>query len=265
MVLPEIVAIGIYNAELAAKGVKVSKNRTATMFELELPVEPGGISYIDNERRPISPDTLICVKPGQVRHTRFPFQCYYIHMIVPEGILFQILQTQPNFIKTENHEKFRSLFRRLCRHYETALETDMVMVHSLILELIYNLDRESKKNQPAGRLKTGNYAVIENSIQYIKENLTADLRLETLSEIFSFSPTHFHKSFKAATGKTLREFVEHQRLTQAVNLLVSTNMTLAEIAYTCGFSSQAYFSCAFKRSTGKTPREYAKDIFRQYD
>ena len=133
------------------------------------------------------------------------------------------------------------------------------------MELIYQMQKDSKRNLFYGNTKSNNYAVIENSIQYIKENLAGELDLESLSEMFSFSPTHFHRCFKSATGKTLREYIEHQRLTKAVNLLVSTNMTLTEIAYACGFSSQAYFSFVFKRSTGKTPREYAKELFHRYD
>ena len=262
--LPEIVSIGIYNSDIAAKGVKVSKNRTTTMFEIELPLEQGGISHIDGERCPITPDTLICVKPGQIRHTHFPFRCYYIHMMVPPGELHDRLCSQPNFLQVDTN-KYRQVFTSLCAYYETALEADRLMVYSLILELVYQMDRDSKKNLYFGNAKANHYAVIEKSIQYIKDNLTAQLSLEKLSEMFSFSPTHFHKCFKSATGKTLREYVEHQRLTEAVNLLVSTNMTLAEIAYACGFSSQAYFSYVFKRSTGKTPREYAKEIFRRYD
>ena len=42
-------------------------------------------------------------------------------------------------------------------------------------------------------------------------------------------------------------------------------MTLTEIAYECGFSSQSYFSYAFKRHTGMTPRAYAKKPVEVYD
>jgi hypothetical protein len=47
MVLPKIVAIGIYNSDLAVKNIKVTKNRKTTMFEIELPIENGGVSYVE--------------------------------------------------------------------------------------------------------------------------------------------------------------------------------------------------------------------------
>lgn len=47
--------------------------------------------------------------------------------------------------------------------------------------------------------------------------------------------------------------------------MLTTDMTLTEIAYNCGFSSQSYFSFVFKRKMGKTPREYIKDINNNYE
>ena len=104
MVLPEIVAVGIYNSAVEVKNRAVTKNRITTMFELEIPIEAGGISYIDNEATAITPDMVICARPGQTRHTRLPFKCYYIHMILHEGELYELLMRTPSFIPIEEPE-----------------------------------------------------------------------------------------------------------------------------------------------------------------
>lgn len=262
--LPEIISIGIYNSSLAARGKAVTPNRKTSMFEIEIPIEKGGTSYIDNEEMPIEPDMIICAKPGQTRHTRVPFRCYYIHMILKEGTLFSALLDMPSFIKTDKKEFYLKIFKKLCKYYDTALENDEIILHSLILELIYNLISDSKKQQfnAAGG---GSRRVIEAVIKYIKDNLTADLSLEAVSAYAGFSPIHFHNCFKAATGMTLRSYVENQRIKKAANMLVTTNSTLAVIAYECGFSSQSYFSFAFKRKMGLSPREYAKTVFNRYN
>ena len=90
--------------------------------------------------------------------------------------------------------------------------------------------------------------------------MTEDLTLETLSAKFNLCPTHYHNIFKYNTGVTLREYVENQRIKKATNLLISTNLSLAQIAYECGFSSQSYFSFVFKRKFNTTPRKYAEKI-----
>lgn len=107
--------------------------------------------------------------------------------------------------------------------------------------------------------------MIEESISYIQANLSGALNLDTLAERFNFSKIYFHKLFKASTGKNLREYIEEQRIKKATELLTSSDKTLTEIAYECGFSSQSYFSYAFKRKTKLTPREYAKMIHSKYE
>ena len=264
IILPQIVAIGIYNAQIAIKNRPISKNRKTTMFELELPIGSGGMSYINDESHPITENMVICAKPGQIRHTRLPFKCYYIHMIVNEGYLGDILTTLPNYIDFSCTDQIKEIFISLCEHYNTGITNDDILLQSLIFKLIYILSENSAsiiKSTP----KSNNHKTIERTLEYINNNLSADLTLERLASAANFNAIYFHKLFKASTGKTLHEYVEDQRIKKSINLLISTNMTLAQIAYECGFSSQSYFSYAFKKKKGSTPREYAKKIQLKYE
>ena len=263
ILLPEIVAIGVYNTQTAVKNKDVTKNRRTDMFEIEMPIEEGGISYIDEHAMPILPHRMICAKPGQVRHTKLPYKCYYIHMMVKEGTLYDILTALPSFIPIKETEKYREIFTRLQKYFDRGLAEDEIILHSLILSLIYSLraDAQITLKEGGGRC---NREITESLIAYIKENITADLSLGALAKKVHLSPTYLHSRFKASTGKTLRDFVEEQRIKTAANLLISTNLTLAEIAYRCGFSSQSYFSMAFKRRMKKTPREYVKEVSMRY-
>ncbi len=263
--LPEIVAVGIYNAQLAVKNREITKNRKTTMFEIELPVEDGGISYINSDSMPVTSDIVICAKPGQIRHTRLPFKCYFIHIIVKDGELYDTLMETPSYVRISDREKYEKIYKDLCKYYDTGLYSDKIMLHSLILELIHSLYKSSQKQVLREKTKNSNDEMIKSVIGYIKNNLSADLSLKTLSQYSSFSPIHFHNCFKAATGKTLREYVEEQRIQKAINLLVIADMTLSEIAYECGFSSQSYFSYAFKKKMNVTPREYAKEVYKRYE
>ncbi len=264
MKLPEIVAIGIYNSDIAAKNVSVSKNRHTSMFEIELPLIEGGVSYIDSVSTQIVPNMIICAKPGQVRHTKFPFKCYYVHMIVPEGSLHDVLMSAPSFFETAKTDKYKKIFSQLVKHYSTLAEGEEIILQSLLLELIYTISKDSIFKSKDGASSKNN-SVIEESLNYVKEHLTEDLNLEIVAKSMSFSPIHFHNTFKAATGKTLRDYVEEQRIKKSVNLLLTTDYSLTKIAYECGFSSQSYFSYVFKRRMKKTPREYAKEFYSKYE
>lgn len=264
IVLPEVVAVGIYNSQITQKR-SVTSNRKTTMFEIELPIEDSGTSYIDSEHRLITQNVVICAKAGQTRHTRLPFKCYYIHMILNDGELFDTLMSLPNFIEFSNTDKVRRIFEKMCVYYERGTSESRIMLQSLLLELVYILDKNASSSKKSHNAKNNNHKIIEQTIDYIKNNLTADLSLEKLAENASFSTIYFHKLFKTSTGKTLHEYIEEQRIKKSINLLVSTNMTLSQIAYECGFSSQSYFSYAFKRNMGITPRAYAKKIAELYN
>lgn len=264
-VFPQVVAVGIYNAQVAFKSRTVSKNRKTTMFELELPMIDGGISYIDNSSHTVTEDLIIFAKPGQMRHTRLPFKCYYIHMIVKEGRFFDILSSFPNYIELTNTDEIKETFRELCEHYESGTPDNDIMIQSLLLKLIYLLNRQVLSRKAKHSPKRNNHEVIDKTIDYINANLTADLSLNTLCERANFTPVYFHKLFKASTGKTLQKYVEEQRIKKAIALLLAEEMTLTQIAYECGFSSQSYFSYAFKRKMKLTPREYSKEIQLKYE
>ena len=264
VILPQIVAIGIYNAQIAVKNRTISKNRKTTMFEIELPIGGGGVSYINDESHPIDENTVICAKPGQIRHTRLPFKCYYIHMIVNDGYLGDILATLPNYIEYSDTNEIKEIFVSLCELNSTKVESDDMMLQSLILKLVYLLNKNSARVVKSA-LKSNNHEAIASTLEYIDNNLSGDLTLERLASVANFNAVYFHKLFKASTGKTLHEYVEDQRIKKSINMLISTDMTLAEIAYECGFSSQSYFSYAFKKKTGSTPRGYAKKIQSVYD
>lgn len=109
MKLPEIISFGIFDSDKYKPNTQISKSRKVSVFEIELPLEEGGISYIDSSSERISQDTLICAKPGQIRHTRFPFKCLYIHMGVEEGVLCDILKKRQTTLKPKmrkNTKKF---------------------------------------------------------------------------------------------------------------------------------------------------------------
>ena len=263
IILPEIVAIGFYNAQLAVKDAQVTKNRRTTMFEIDLPTEDGGTSYIDDESAPITKNTVIFAKPGQTRHTRLPFKCLYVHMMVSEGELYDRLMKIPSYVEVRDRERYERIFTGLSDLYNTTLYQDILLMQSLILELLHLLCGFAEASSIARERR--HEKTVETVIEYIKDNLWQDLSLGALAERASFSPIHFHNCFKRATGKTLRAFVEEKRIQRAIDLLLTTDLTLSEIAYDCGFSSQSYFSYAFKKRMNVSPRVFVRQMQKRYE
>ncbi|MCI0493465.1 AraC family transcriptional regulator [candidate division KSB1 bacterium] len=88
---------------------------------------------------------------------------------------------------------------------------------------------------------------INRVLDYIEAHLDAELSLQALAKVATFSPFHFHRIFKAIVGETLNQFILRLRVEKAAGLLVGNpNRSITEVALDCGFSSSATFARAFK-------------------
>ncbi|MBR5452017.1 MAG: helix-turn-helix transcriptional regulator [Clostridia bacterium] len=161
-----------------------------------------------------------------------------------------------------NREVYEEIFKNLVKHYNALAECEDVILQSLVLELVYTIFKDS--GETVKHSATNGNRAIEKALEYIKDHLTESLTLERVSKAAALSPIHFHNLFKKSVGKTLREYVEEQRIKKATGLLLTTNDSLTKIAFECGFSSQSHFSFVFKRKMKLTPREYVKEVYAKY-
>jgi AraC-like DNA-binding protein len=77
-----------------------------------------------------------------------------------------------------------------------------------------------------------------------------------LSEILSMNCSYLCRHFKQETGKTISEYINEVKITEARRLLESKELPLIQISVQLGFSSQNYFQTLFKRITGTSPGAY---------
>lgn len=93
-------------------------------------------------------------------------------------------------------------------------------------------------------------------LDYIRENYSKPITLETVSEIARMSPFAFSRYFKKYAGSGFVEYLNKVRMDKAGHLLRETRYQVHEIAYQCGFSSISNFNKQFRRIEGLTPRDY---------
>lgn len=99
---------------------------------------------------------------------------------------------------------------------------------------------------------------IYDGITYIHNNFSEDITAEQVAERINMSYSFFARSFKAATGKTFKEYLNMTRMNEAEQLLVNTDLPISEIATRCGYNSIAYFTSLYKQYKGNTPRSERK-------
>lgn len=73
---------------------------------------------------------------------------------------------------------------------------------------------------------------------------------------------HFRRLFTQKFQRTPQQYLHHQRMLRAAELLRNTNMRIKEIEYTCNFRNAIDFSRTFKAFSGLSPRDY-RDTYRK--
>lgn len=102
------------------------------------------------------------------------------------------------------------------------------------------------------------------SIQYIEENLNGDINLEQAAQAGFTSLMQLYRDFYTYTGHSVKEYIRKRRLSGALSLIKYSDMPHAEIAYTCGYSSQQALCKCVKQATAMTPLEYQKSEISYY-
>jgi len=85
-----------------------------------------------------------------------------------------------------------------------------------------------------------------------------ELNVSKLSEMAALSRSQFHNKLKALTGISGSFFLRKVRLQEARKMLDTSSLQIAEIAYSCGFSSPAYFTRVFSEEFNQSPTAYRK-------
>lgn len=96
-------------------------------------------------------------------------------------------------------------------------------------------------------------------LMYLNENFREPLTVETLSEYFGYSRSRFSHLFKANLGYSLPRYLNTLRIRYAAELLLSTDMTVTQIALESGFNNTHTFYTAFRSVFNQTPAEFLRE------
>lgn len=106
-----------------------------------------------------------------------------------------------------------------------------------------------------------NKSVSKDSViikDYIDSHFKTDVTLEEIAQQVHLDKYYIIHTFKENFGETPIHYLIKKRIQNAKELLISTDLSISEIAQVNGFSSQSYFNQAFKKEVQMTPMAYRK-------
>ncbi len=99
---------------------------------------------------------------------------------------------------------------------------------------------------------------IENVFDFMNKNFNRQISLAEVAEVANMSEVSFSRFIKKYTGHSFVDTLTEIRLGHVTRLLIDTDMTIAEIAFCCGFNNMANFNRIFKRKKGSPPHKFRK-------
>jgi len=94
--------------------------------------------------------------------------------------------------------------------------------------------------------------------ELFEAHLAEDLSVQRAASAVQMSPSHFRRFFKQTMGKSYVRYLHGLRVQRACELMLSSDLSLCQIAVEVGFCDQSYFGLVFRRLRKQTPAAYRK-------
>ncbi|MDR2516753.1 MAG: helix-turn-helix domain-containing protein [Spirochaetaceae bacterium] len=99
-------------------------------------------------------------------------------------------------------------------------------------------------------------SALRRAERFIWDNYTRKISLDEIARASGLSGPYFSSIFKEEMGEKLSNYLNRLRVERAMTLLAESDKSLNDIAASCGFEDQSWFSKIFKSFTGVTPGKY---------
>ncbi len=140
-------------------------------------------------------------------------------------------------------------------HYTNESELIMSgMLHNLIMTVI----RHHLPVNPKDVELSATDQSILSAMDYIEHNFLRDPSLSETARHIGLSSSHFSRIFKQSTGVSYTEYLNYIRVEQGRKLLLTTDLSVSEIAQLSGFDNGNYFCNVMKKMLGCSPSEIRK-------
>ncbi|RIV36690.1 AraC family transcriptional regulator [Flagellimonas lutimaris] len=97
--------------------------------------------------------------------------------------------------------------------------------------------------------------------EIIEVHYYSNITMEQLTKLNNQSLSTFKREFKKIYNASPATYLRDKKLQKSIELIVSTDMRMADIAYNCGFADDSHYSKTFKLRFGVSPTQYRMTHF----
>lgn len=102
--------------------------------------------------------------------------------------------------------------------------------------------------------------VINVITRYLQKHLSEEMSLSVLADEFHLNPQYISRLFKNEIGVNFLTYLTNIRMEKAKKLLLSTALSITDVAERAGYTDYRVFTKVFKKTEGVTPSQYRRDF-----
>lgn len=103
-------------------------------------------------------------------------------------------------------------------------------------------------------------STVKSTFTFINLNLSSNLSVKRVANEIGLSPDHLTRLFKKETGMNIITYINKKRIDTSLELLKTTDLSIAEIGDLIGLNNTSYFYTLFKKETGMSPKQYRNSL-----
>jgi AraC family transcriptional regulator len=142
---------------------------------------------------------------------------------------------------------------RLRREIARSDSSSVLAIDGLISEMLAEGARGKVLTE-----EKGNAVWLVRATDFVHDNFKTTLSLEEIAQVAGVHSAHLSRVFRQKMGCTVGEYLRRLRFEFACQQILSTEMTLCDVAYDAGFADQSHFNRIFRIQMGMTPYMYRK-------
>lgn len=162
----------------------------------------------------------------------------------------------------ECFERLNVICKMIHDEYSQQLP-DLSVVRQLLNTLFTIIESERRKlnlnNEESKKIQGSTF---KNFLRLLEEHYKQPNDVNFYAQKLFMTSRNLNLICQNILQQSVSEILETRKLTEAKNLLITTDKTISEIGYELGFKEKTYFTHAFKKKAGVTPTEFREDMAR---
>lgn len=172
-----------------------------------------------------------------IHNSNFPYYIFHNSIAWEKNCLL-------NIHKLNNAASSQNISREFkVKHY----------LQSIFIDIIENIPNICDKSFNSNNSE--NYSIMKIML-YIKEHYSETITLLDIVNSANISKSSCNRIFNKRLKMTPFQYLLSFRINQSIQLLINSNKTISEIAYSCGFQDASYYCRIFRKYNGISPQKY---------